>query len=332
LLSGVNGAGKTSLLEALYLAATGRSFRTHLPTGCVRRGAAGFHVAATAGEQPRRELALSFAEAGRARTLDGKSAPLAEHIAAQPVLAWTQADHELLTGPPALRRRWLDRALVHLEPGMLDAFARHERALGAKRALLAAGRGGDLEPWNRLLARHGAQLAGGRARLVASLSAGVAAAAERSGLAFATMTVAYRPSPPEALAGEAELARAFAAAAAAERRRGRPLVGAQHDELEVRLAGEPARSGASAGERKALALLLLAALAARMAAAGREPALLVDDADAELDAERLAALLELFSPFAQALFTTSRPALFAAGAGIAHQRVAGGGVRPAPGS
>jgi DNA replication and repair protein RecF len=281
----------------------------------VRRGAQAFHVALFSGAGPRRELAVSFAAGERQRSLDGKRAPLAAHLAAQPVLAWTQADHELLGGPPALRRRFLDRALVHLEPPLLDALARHERALAEKRALLARG-GSALEPWNLLLARHGAALASGRARLAAELGARASRAAERAGLGLAPLELVYRPSPPAALEGEAALGRALEAAAGAELRRGRPLVGAQRDELEVRLAGSPARDGASAGERKAVALLLLAALAERMGEGARAPIILLDDADAELDAARLAGVLALFAPFAQVLWTSSRPALFGAPPGL----------------
>ncbi|MBZ0103592.1 MAG: hypothetical protein K8I65_15650, partial [Thermoanaerobaculia bacterium] len=60
---------------------------------------------------------------------------------------------------------------------------------------------------------------------------------------------------------------------------------------------------ASAGERKALGLLLLAA----QAAAGREPMLLLDDADAELDRERLGRVIGAFAGFARLVVTSSRP-------------------------
>ncbi len=327
LLVGDNGAGKTSLLEAIYLAATTRSFRTHQLSACTRRGAPGFFVGVGVGAAPRRELALGQVGAERTRTLDGKAMALAEHLAVLPTLSWTQADHELLTGAPALRRRFLDRGLVHRRPGALEAIGRYERALAEKRALLARG-GGALAPWNALLARHGAELAAGRAELAAELARAVEAGRRGAGLTLPPVEVVYRPSLSAALDGEAALEAALAAAAAEELRRGQPLCGPHRDELEVRLGGAPARRIASAGERKALGLLLLAALGELLAATGRPALLLVDDADAELDRRRLAQLVERFSPFAQVLFSSSRPEVWPARERLVPVRVEGGSVRP----
>ncbi len=330
LLVGDNGAGKTSLLEAVYLAATTRSFRTHQLAACTRRGAEGFFVGATVGAAPRRELTLAFAGGERTRALDGKGAPLGEHLAVLPTLSWTQADHELLAGAPALRRRFLDRGLVHRQPGTLEAIGRYERALAEKRALLARG-GGPLAPWNALLARYGARLAAARAGLTAELSAAVEAGRREAGLSLPPVELVYRPSAPAALDGAEALEAALDGAAAEERRRGQALYGPHRDELEVRLGGAPARRLASAGERKALGLLLLAALGELVAAAGRPPLLLVDDADAELDRGRLAQLVERFTPFAQVLFSSSRPEVWPAREGLVPVRVAGGRLRPEAG-
>jgi len=323
LLLGDNGAGKTSLLEAAYLAATTRSFRTHQLAVCVRSGTPGFYLGAGVGEQPRREIAFAFAAGERTRTLDGKAVALSEHLAALPTLSWTQADHELLAGAPALRRRFLDRGLVHRRPGTLAVLGRYERALAEKRALLARG-GGPLEPWNQLLALEGAALASARAELAAELEAAVEAGRRTSDLGLPPIALRYRPSPEAALAGSAALAAELERAAGAERRRGQPLIGPHRDELEIHLGGAAARRVASAGERKAVGLLLLAALAGRLAAAGRPPLLLVDDADAELDRRRLERVVELFAPLGQVLFSSSRPEVWPARAPLARAVVAGG--------
>jgi DNA replication and repair protein RecF len=331
LLVGDNGAGKTSLLEAIYLAATTRSFRTHQLGVCVRLGASVFFVGAGVGAEPRRELGFALAAGGeRTRTLDGKTPPLAEHLAVLPTLSWTQADHELLTGAPALRRRFLDRGLVHLQPGALEAVGRYERALAEKRALLGRG-GAGLAPWNTLLARYGAELVAGRAALVSALAAAVESGRRAADAGLAPLELIYRPSPAAALDGPAALEAALAAAAPEERRRGQPLVGPHRDELEVRWGGAPARRIASAGERKALGLLLLAALAGRLADAGREPLLLIDDADAELDRGRLSRLVGCFSAFSQVLFSSSRPEVWPPPERLARARVEGGRLSPVEG-
>jgi len=318
LLTGPNGSGKTSVIEATYLAATSKSFRAPRLEACLRRGADSFAVVADVGARPGRELAVRWSPAERSRTLDGKSAPLAEHLAVLPTLAWGHADQELLTGAPELRRRFLDRAAVLLRPALLDDLTRYRRALSAKRALLEQGRPSpaELESWNRLLARHGARVAAARGELAAGLDRTLGALVARHLPALPPIALAYRASSPAALAGEAALAAELESARGREVGRRAPLVGPHRDDLELSWNGGSARAGASAGERKALGLLLLAATAARLAAADREPMLLVDDADAELDRERLVAVLGAFAGVSRLIATSARPEVWGDGQGL----------------
>jgi DNA replication and repair protein RecF len=313
LLIGANGAGKTTLLEAIYLAATGRSFRAARLEGCMRRGGdAGFRVEAHLGAEPRRELALAWSPGGgRERTLDGRTAPLGEHLAVLPLLVWTEAESALVLGPPALRRRFFDRGLAHLRPSLLEAIGRYQRALAEKRALLATG-GNGLTAWNQLLARHGAEIVVARRELASAVGAALGAVVETSGLAMAPVELVYRPAVAAALDGEEALLAALEAARRDEIGRRRPLVGPHRDEFELRWDGAEARRVASAGERKLLGLFVLAALGRVLTAAGREPALLLDDADAELDSRRLAGATAAFSGFSRLLASSSRPAAWPA--------------------
>lgn len=329
LLTGPNGSGKTSILEATYLAATSKSFRAPRLEACLRRGAESFEVVARIGERPTRELAIAWSPAERARTLDGKPTPLAEHLAVLPTLAWSNADQELLTGAPELRRRFLDRAAVLLRPGLLDDLTRYRRALAAKRALLERGRPSrtELESWNRLLARHGAALAAARGELAAGLDGSLTALVSRHLPTLPPVALAYRASTPEAVAGEAALYAALDTALPRELARRAPLVGPHRDDLEISWNGGSARAGASAGERKALGLLLLAATAERLTSSGREPMLLVDDADAELDRERLVAVVGAFAGVARLVATSARPEVWGNGLGL--ETVAWTGSGPA---
>jgi DNA replication and repair protein RecF len=365
LLVGDNGAGKTSLLEAIYVLATTKSFRSPQLADCARHGGAAFHLEGEAEGAAPVHLAVTVADGEKSRAVNGKPAALGEHLAALPVVAWTAADAELLTGPPALRRRFLDRGLVALRPSALAVLARYRRALAAKRDLLARGPAGgrgapaaglaELEPWNQLLAESGAEVIRLRRRYAVLLAAELAAVLDLAALPFPPVEIAYRPSPSSpfgdgddpAAGGAAEptdpqtaepaaadLAAAIGARlgrlAARERERRLPLVGPHRDELAVRWGGRPLRGTVSAGERKAVGLLLVAAQGRVLAAAGRPPVYLLDDADAELAAPTLAAVWRAFAGARQLFVSSNRPRVWEGLAVGATHRLEDGRLRPAP--
>lgn len=331
LLLGGNGAGKTSLLEAVYAVATTRSFRTPRLAECVRHGADGFRLAAEVEAAARATLALAYdgtGSGGLGRSVNGERGALAEHLEVLPVVAWSTADLEIVSGAPAARRRFLDRGVVSLRPGALAALRRYRDALREKRELLARSArerarpgGGDgpsgapetLETWNRVLAEAAAPVARLRAayaREIGRQLAEVLGEVAQGGIPFPEVTLSYRPSPVEALEDADALAARLDRAAPSERRRGMPLLGPHRDELEIAWGGHPVDRVASAGERKALSLALAAAHGRVLTAAGREPAHLLDDLDAELAPDALAALWRVFAGARQLVATSNRPAVW----------------------
>jgi len=328
LLFGPNGSGKTSLIEAIYLLATTRSFRSAQLADCARHGAAGFALSGEAEGAQRTRLAVDWSSSGLVRSANGKTGSLSEHLAALPVLAWTAEDVELLTGAPVLRRRFLDRGVVSVHPAALDTLARYRRALAQKRLLLARRESG-IEPWNELLARHGADLVSRRAAHVARLEGALRELAARADERFVEVSLGYRPSPPEALAGAEAFLRRLQAARSSESGRRLALLGPHRDELEVRWREREARRIASAGERKALGLLLLAAQGMVLAESGRQPIFLLDDADAELDHAAVERLWRAFDGSTQLFATSNRPEVFLGLPVTAKWRLAGGATTPA---
>jgi DNA replication and repair protein RecF len=310
LLLGGNGAGKTSLLEAVYVLATAKSFRTGQLADCVRRGEDSFAVEGEVEGAARVRLAVCWSAAGKVRAVNGRTASIAEHLEVLPVVAWTAAEAELVTGAPVLRRRLLDRGLLGLRPAALAVLARYRQALAAKRELLARPPSGpawaeQVEPWNELLAEAGAEIVRRRGDYAGRLAAELAAVAAAVPLPLPAIAAAYRPCPAQGGDDPGALAEALRRAAARERERRLPLVGPHRDDLALSWAGQPPRGSVSAGERKVLGLLLLAAHARVMAAAGRAPLVLLDDADAELAPATLAALWPVLAGAGRQLFASS---------------------------
>ncbi len=337
LVVGSNGTGKTSLLEALYLLATTRSFRGARPAECSRRGAPGFYLEAEVAGGRGARLGLGWTPgSGVERRVNGKAASLAEHLEVLPVVAWSEADGELLDGPPRLRRRLMDQGLVAERPATLELLARYRRALDQKRRLLTDG-GGGLAAWNQLLSQAAAELSAHRRRYVDRLAAELDAVLAGGGLELGRVELRYRPSPElPAGSSSAELLAALERSRGEERRQRRPLVGPHRDDLEMRWRGEGLRRQASAGEKKLLGLALTAARGRLMAGAGRPPVYLLDDADGDLDRARLAAAWRLFEGAGQVIASSHRPEAWRELAGGARWRLEGGrleavaGARKAP--
>jgi DNA replication and repair protein RecF len=132
--------------------------------------------------------------------------------------------------------------------------------------------------------------------LFGSGSLGTASASgDHPSLGLPEIELRYHPSPPQGLEGPAAIAAVLDKAVERERRRQQPLLGPQRDELEILWGGHELRRVASAGERKALSLLLLAAHGRVVEAAGRQPVYLLDDADAELAPSSVAAVWSVFA-------------------------------------
>ena len=257
------------------------------------------------------DLAVAYSAEGRCLTLQDKPSTVAEHLALLPVVAWSEAERDLVAGPTAGRRRFLDRAALLLRPTRLAEHLELHRVLAQKRHLLAAhGRATDLEAWNELLAPLVARRAAERAELATQLEAAAGELLAREGSDLPPLRLIYQPSPSAALDGAAVVAEALARGASRERDRGQPLFGPQRDRVEILLASSAARRSPSAGERKVMVLSLLAGLAQLLTSGGRAPLVLLDDLDAELDRERLALAAGLFSGAPQVVATSSRPEAF----------------------
>jgi len=306
LVLGGNGAGKTSLLEAVYVLATTKSFRTSQLGDCVRHGADLFHLEGEVAGDHRTRLEVGFGRDWRLRAVNGRPAPLAEHLAALPVVAWATGDTEMLAGAPVLRRRFLDRGVLGMRPAALEVLGRYRQALRQKRELLASS-GHGLEAWNEVMAGAAADLIARRRAYVEALAACLTEVLAEAALPFPEISLLYRPSPAGGLDGAAAIRESFERIADRERQRQLPLLGPHRDDLEI-LWGERAVGGVgSAGEKKALSLLLLAAHGRVVAQAGRSPVYLLDDADAELAPPTLAAVWNVFAGADQLVASSNRP-------------------------
>jgi DNA replication and repair protein RecF len=310
-VSGANGEGKTNLVEALAWLAMLESFRGVPDEVLVREGADRAVLRAVVRHDDSRQLTVEaeLPRTGRHRVQVngrrlGRSRDLLGVLQAS---VFSPDDLALVKDGPAERRRFLDRTLVglHVKNDVLRSDL--ERIVRQRNALLKQ-TGGRVTPdvaftldvWDARLTEVGTALGDAREALVTELEPLV-------GKAYADIA----GTPTDLHLGYAPRWRAVGldAALAAGRtedvRRQITLVGPHRDELEIVLAGLPARTYASQGEQRCIALALR--LAAHQVVAerlGAPPLLLLDDVFSELDPGRASALIEHL-PTAQVLVTTA---------------------------
>jgi DNA replication and repair protein RecF len=294
---GENGQGKTNLLEAVAYLATLQSFRGAPTDALVRAGAPSATVRAEA-EREGRSLLIEaeLVPGGRSRIqVNRQRLPRARDLlGALRVSVFAPDDLELVKGGPAERRRYLDDTLVAAAPKRDALRTELDRVLRQRNALLrqSGGRLTDevettLDVWDAKLVEVGEALARARLALLDELVPALADAYDQVAHVRAEVTAAYRSSWLDQ-----GLATALADARRDELRRGVSLVGPHRDEVELSIGGLAARTHASQGEQRSLALALrLAGHRVVTAAAGSPPVLLLDDVFSELDPGRSDALL-----------------------------------------
>jgi DNA replication and repair protein RecF len=312
---GPNGQGKTNLLEAVAYLATLESFRGAPTEAMIRQGASAAIVRAE-GERDGRELLLEaeLVAGGRSRVQVNRQrlARSRDLLGALRVSVFAPDDLALVKGGPGERRRYLDHALVALHVRNDRLRSDLDRVLKQRNALLKqciGGKGFDesaaftLDVWDAKLTEAGEALATARLELIARLGPALTSAyAAVASVAGDDVQVGVAYDAPWMAEG---LAAALAAARKDELRRGVTLVGPQRDDLVLTIGGRPARTHASQGEQRSLALALrLAAHAVVTDATGTAPVLLLDDVFSELDPGRSDALLASL-PAGQTIITSA---------------------------
>ena len=138
---GANGAGKTTVLEALHLLGFGRSFRAGPRDAVIARGASDSVIFAEVVDSHHGQHRVGLRRGAAdwaARVDDSDVAGLLELFRFCPVVCFEPGTHALIAGPGELRRAFLDWSVFHVEPDFLPQWRRSSRAAGANLAWMRA--------------------------------------------------------------------------------------------------------------------------------------------------------------------------------------------------
>jgi DNA replication and repair protein RecF len=307
---GPNGTGKTNLVEALYFALTGRSFRTSDRRDLIPFGGSLARAEATVRDEDGIEHTLMAAVSrteGRRHLLDGNPADPSTLARSRPPVAVFAPDRlTLVKGPPAERRAHLDGFIAARWPARAQLRKHYGQAVAQRNALLSrlsAGYGSpdDLRIWDAGLANAAALLIEARAEAVAELAEPFAETAAELGLEDAALEYV-----PRAEGTAVEIKAGLEERREQDIRMGRSSWGPHLDELKFLAGGKSLRRYGSQGQqRTALLALLFAEREALLAARRVTPLLLLDDVMSELDPGRREQLVARLGDGGQVLITAA---------------------------
>lgn len=307
---GLNGSGKTNLLEAVFLLCLGRSQRG---VGDVVMLKSNEEIYRVEGKLEREdkvlEVSVAYSNRGRKQiTIQGIKSRLPELYDNFSAVAIGPEDSELLSGPPSVRRLFLDLYISQFSKRYLEQVSRYNRILVQKNAALKEGM--EFESYNALLAKSGADIMNARRQFLKDVQTLSKNYYEKfsGGSSF---NIHYRPSafesdlPDEKLV-ESEFEKRLYDISEKEKIVKMSLIGPHRDEIEMSINAMPARTHGSQGEWRSSAIALKLAVFKLLKEKKRfAPLLLLDEVFAELDEKRAAALVDSFEDFEQLFLTTA---------------------------
>lgn len=306
LVTGDNGSGKTALLEAIALLATGRSFRESRLQRCQQWQAPQLTLyAELTNRQGTHRLGWQRDKQQIQLRLNGDHASNQALLAQQlPVQIFSPESHDLLTQGPNERRRFLDWGVFYQESQFLQSWRNYQHALKQRNHALKQQRpSAEIRLWHTPLYQAAHHIHQCRQHYVDAL-------AQQAQLIMAQLSDALINIQLSYYAGwdtQQDLAHLWEEQLAHERQLGFTQAGPHRADLKLRLHDRDALSVLSRGQQKLLALALMLAQAQLFNQYSQEsPILLLDDLAAELDLvhrERL--LTYLPSLNAQCIFTAT---------------------------
>jgi DNA replication and repair protein RecF len=283
ILYGVNGAGKTSVLESLVVLSRGRSFRSNQASELIGPRGDYFRVFAESLNHADKSSRLGLERSGkhwRARKDGDDLSQLSQLTRDLPLVVMEPNSHLLVSGPPEVRRKFLDWGMFHVEHEFLETWKRFSKILKQRNAALRLRQEDVLDGIDPVFSELGNRL-GGMRRLHS-----VAASERVQGLMSALnsdlddLKMEYWDGW-----GRESLVESLQASREGDLVRGSTSAGPHRADMLITIRDSPARNVFSRGEQKLLAAALLLSQVEILSEKGERPIVLLDDLASEFDQE-----------------------------------------------
>ncbi|MEM8984522.1 MAG: DNA replication/repair protein RecF, partial [Pseudomonadota bacterium] len=268
-VTGENGAGKTSLLEAIYTLSRGRSFRSARRDQVIQHGSAAATIFAVLGVgHTTRRVGLEVGRSERRVRIDGQDrTSIGEITQILPVQLIDPTVHTLIEGGPDRRRQFIDFGVFHVEPAFMETWSQYRRAVSQRNsALRAMASESELDSWDASVAKLADKLTAMRESGLALLDDHWPALVDRV-LPETDVSLSFK----KGWKGDVPLAALLREHRSRDRESGLTGDGAHRADLRIDFRSRVARHQVSRGQQKLLATaLVIAQVAAVQAQTGQE--------------------------------------------------------------
>jgi DNA replication and repair protein RecF len=307
LITGMNGQGKTSILEAIYYLALTKSFRSNSDAQVINLTASSFDVTGTftSPDIPRSEIRVYFSKTeGKHLFLNKKKVTaFSQFLGKVPCVVLTLDDLKLTFGNPAERRRFLDILLSQVSPTYLENLKIYRKAMQQRNALLT---GDDInyardnvEIWDEQIAASGSVIIKKREECITFFNQYLPEVYCTFSRGSELIEAKYKSSVSETTS---ELKAFFRY----DFERKTTTTGPHRDDVEFSKDKKLFKNYASQGENKTL-IIALKFIEWQYVSQNRnlKPVLLLDDIFGELDEYRMDGLLKFLDKNGQTFITTT---------------------------
>lgn len=305
LITGLNGAGKTSLLEAVHYLGRTQSFKTTHLTSLFRTGAESLLVTGQITDRFGGVTPVGVQrdkKSVRVRMAGKPVQQLSNLVQCFPFQLLTPDSHQLFEGGPRYRRRFIDWGVFHVEPAFLPLWQRFTHVLRQRNAALRSkSTVREIRLWDSELVASAVSLDLLRRDYLEVLLA-VLNQYLTEFIDITDLTWEYQSGWSKKL----ELSEALAESLEGDRRQGFTRVGPHRADFVPILEGQPAQERISRGQQKQLVSALMLAQARIYQEKKGQPCIfLIDDLASELDSDRRAYVLRNLEQLGTQVFLTS---------------------------
>jgi len=312
LIQGVNGSGKTSLLEALHYLCFLRSFRTHSPRDLIHFGSEGFFIKAQIddAQSASHEIQVGFAGKKRLVKINQKAiSSYKELMDYYRIVTITEDDLHLISSGPEIRRAFIDQALLLDDPEFIQIMRNYKHIVDSRNALLAQGRI-NLESytlWTDQLWATSRILQERRIAMLGQLQDITNQMLAENFNDPLSVAFAYSPKKVGPEVDEIEFKAMQPGLYAEETRFARSLFGAHLDDFVIKFQDKKSKVFASRGQQKLIVLLMKVAQMKHIGGnkGGNSTIFLLDDFMTDFDPGRAHTLLDILCGLENQLIFTS---------------------------